>query len=412
MPWVIMVLAPGFEVGGVRYAAAVELSRITFVYILFIALVALHGGVLNSLGRFAAAAAAPILLNICMVSTLTFAALFPTAGHAAAWGVFAAGVLQALFVGADAERSGIGIRLRMPRLDEPTRRFLKALGPAVVGAGGVQLALFADTVIATFLPTGSLSALYYADRINQLPIGVVGIAVGVVLLPEMSRRLAVGDEVGAAAAQGKAVDLALALAIPCMVGAIAIPELVMRALFMRGAFTAPDAAAAGATLAAYATGLVPFVLIRSFVAPFYARGDTATPVMAALSAAFVNILLKVALMGPLAQIGLALATAVGAWVNLALLVVAARRYGFRPPDSSPEGAMRLLAAGVAMGLVLFAGRALIGPMLSGVPWLREELLLAILVLLGGAAYAALVMMLRGRGWLRSLAREAGQGPAV
>jgi putative peptidoglycan lipid II flippase len=234
----------------------------------------------------------------------------------------------------------------------------------------------------------------------------------VVLLPEMSRRLAVGDEVGAAAAQGKAVDLALALAIPCMVGAIAIPELVMRALFMRGAFTAPDAAAAGATLAAYATGLVPFVLIRSFVAPFYARGDTATPVMAALSAAFVNILLKVALMGPLAQIGLALATAVGAWVNLALLVVAARRYGFRPPDSSPEGAMRLLAAGVAMGLVLFAGRALIGPMLSGVPWLREELLLAILVLLGGAAYAALVMMLRGRGWLRSLAREAGQGPAV
>jgi putative peptidoglycan lipid II flippase len=117
-------------------------------------------------------------------------------------------------------------------------------------------------------------------------------------------------------------------------------------------------------------------------------------------------------MGPLAQIGLALATAVGAWVNLALLVVAARRYGFRPPDSSPEGAMRLLAAGVAMGLVLFAGRALIGPMLSGVPWLREELLLAILVLLGGAAYAALVMMLRGRGWLRSLAREAGQGPAV
>jgi putative peptidoglycan lipid II flippase len=409
-PQVVSLLAPGLA--GDRFDLAVALTRITFPYLALISLEILIADTLNTHQRFAAAAAAPILLNICMVGTLLYAALFPTAGHAAAWGVLAAGVLQALFVGADAERNGFGIRLRMPRLDEPTRRFLKALGPAIIGAGGVQLALFADTVIATFLPTGSLSALYYADRINQLPIGVVGIAVGVVLLPEMSRRLAAGDEAAAAAAQGKAVDLALALSIPCMVAAMAIPELVMRALFMRGAFTAADAAAAGATLAAYATGLVPFVLIRSFVAPFYARGDTATPVRAALAAAFVNILLKFALMGPLAQVGLALATAVGAWVNLALLIVAARRHGFRPPESSPEGAMRLLAAGVILGIALFLGEWLIAPMLAGMARLREEALLAMLVLGGGAIYAALVIGLRGRGWLRGLAREAGQGPAV
>ena len=137
----------------------------------------------------------------------------------------------------------------------------------------MQLALFADTLIASFLPTGALSALYYADRINQLPIGVVGIAVGTVLLPEMSRRLAAGDVRGAALAQARGIQLALLMAVPCVAGAIAIPDLIMRALFARGAFTAADAAAAGATLAAYAIGLLPFVMMRSFTAPFYARGD-------------------------------------------------------------------------------------------------------------------------------------------
>ena len=192
----------------------------------------------------------------------------------------------------------------------------------------MQLALFADTLIASYLPTGALSALYYADRINQLPIGVVGIAVGTVLLPEMSRRLAAGDVKGAASAQARGIQLALLLTIPCAVGAIVIPDLIMRALFARGAFTVADAAAAGATLAAYSIGLLPFVLLRSFTAPFYARGDTATPVKAALLAAAVNILLKVLLMGHLAQVGLALATSVGAWINLSLLALFARRQGF------------------------------------------------------------------------------------
>ena len=147
----------------------------------------------------------------------------------------------------------------------------------------MQLALFADTVIASFLVTGALSALYYADRINQLPIGVIGIAVGTVLLPEMARRIAAGDEAGARHAQNRAIELTLLLSIPCVVAFLIIPDLIMRALFLRGAFTAADATAAAATLAAYALGLFPFVLIRSMTAPFFARGDTATPVKAALT---------------------------------------------------------------------------------------------------------------------------------
>ena len=207
-------------------------------------------------------------------------------------------------------------------------------------------------------------------------------------------------------------ELTLVLSVPCIAIAIAIPELVMRALFMRGAFTATDATAAAATLAAYAMGLLPFVLIRSFVAPFYARGDTWTPVKAALIAVLVNILLKIALMANLAQVGLALATAAGAWVNLVLLWLAAKRLGFKPPDTSLEGAMRLLFAGLVTGIALHFGVRLIGPWLSGLPRLREETLLLLVLILGAILYAALVTLLRGRTWLKSLLRDAGRKASV
>jgi putative peptidoglycan lipid II flippase len=405
-PAVVRVLAPGFADDPARFDLAVALTRITFPYLALISLETLIAGTLNAQQRFAAAAAAPILLNICMVGTLTFATLFPTAGHAAAWGVLAAGVLQALFVGVDAERHGFGLRLQMPKLDEPTKRFLKALGPAIVGAGGVQLALFADTIIATFLPAGSLSALYYADRINQLPIGVIGIAVGIVLLPEMSRRLAAGDEKGAASAQARGIQLALLLTVPCAAGAIAIPDLIMRALFARGAFTAADAAAAGATLAAYSIGLLPFVLLRSFTAPFYARGDTATPVKAALLAAAINILLKVLLMGHLAQVGLALATSVGAWINLSLLAVFARRQGFAVSGAAiGKPVAKLIAAGFVLAAVLLAGAYGLEPMLAGLKLFREETMLALLLVIGTLVYSLMVLLLLGRPWLMSLLRE-------
>ena len=199
-------------------------------------------------------------------------------------------------------------KFRWPQFDDDVRKFFRALGPATIGSAGVQLALFADTVIASFLATGALSALYYADRLNQLPIGVIGIAIGTVLLPDMARRIAAGDEAGASHAQNRAIELTLLLSIPCVVAFLIVPDLIMRALFQRGAFTAANAQAAGATLSAYAIGLIPFVLIRSATATFFARGDTATPVKASLIAAAVNIAFKIALMGPLAQVGLALAT--------------------------------------------------------------------------------------------------------
>src|SRR6187549_3218852 len=260
-PAVIEVLAPGFSHDPGRFALAVELTRITFPYLLLVTLVTLYGGILNALHRFAAAAAAPILLNLSMMMTLALAVYFPTAGHAAAWGVLIAGLLEFALVAGDASRAGVLPRLRWPDFDADVKKFFRALGPATLGSAGVQLALFADTIIASFLATGALSALYYADRLYQLPGGVIGIAVGTVLLPAMARRIAAGDENSARVAQERAIEFTLLLAIPCVVAFLIVPDLIMRALFMRGKFTAEDAQAAAWTLAAYTFGLLPFVLM-------------------------------------------------------------------------------------------------------------------------------------------------------
>jgi putative peptidoglycan lipid II flippase len=226
----------------------------------------------------------------------------------------------------------------------------------------------------------------------------------------MARRLAAGDGAGAAAAQGRAIELTLLISIPFVAGALAIPELVMRALFARGAFTADDALAAAATLAAYATGLIPFVLMRSFIAPFHARGDTLTPVKAALIAVLINILLKIVLVGPFAQVGLALATAAGAWINLALLMYAAARRGFESPGVPLERTMRLLAGGLVLGVALYLGEQYLRPLVAMLPALREEALLFLLLVAGTAIYGAFVMVLTGRNWLTQLMHDTGVPP--
>ncbi len=398
-PAVIDVLASGFARDPGRYALAVDLTRITFPYLLLITLVTLYGGILNSLQRFAAAAAAPILLNISLVMALMLAAFFPTAGHAAAWGVLVAGILEFLLVAGATYRAGAMTGFRWPQLDADVRQFFRALGPATVGSAGVQLALFADTIIASFLASGALSALYYADRLNQLPIGVIGIAAGTVILPEMSRRLAAGDDMGASHAQNRAVEFTLLMAIPCVAAFFVIPELIMRAMFVRGAFTATDAIAAAQTLTAYAFGLLPFVLIRSVVATFFARGDTATPVKAALIAAAVNIGFKVLLMGPLAQVGLALATSIGAWINLGLVVWFGMRAGYVQIDERlAKSSLKLAGAGVILAGALWFCAAPVARLFDAGK-LHDVATLALLIAIGGAVYGGIVLALFGRGWI-------------
>ena len=399
-PLVIDVLAPGFADDPGRYALAVDLTRITFPYLLLITLVTLYGGILNALQRFAAAAAAPMLLNLSLVVALSLAAFFPTAGHAAAWGVLVAGVLEFLLVAGTAWRANVLAAFRWPQLDADVRKFFRALGPATFGSAGVQLALLADTIIASTLPAGALSALYYADRLNQLPIGVIGIAAGTVILPEMARRIAAGDETGARYAQNRAVEFTLLMAIPFLAAFFIIPELIMRALFVRGAFAAADAAAAARTLAAYAFGLLPFVLIRSAVATFFARGDTTTPVIAAVVAAAVNIGFKFLLMGPLAQVGLALATSIGAWINLGLILWLAHRAGHTQIDERlRQSAIKLATAGLVMAGMLWLCAAPLAHFFGGWDRLGDLATLIALSAIGGGIYGGIVLVLFGREWL-------------
>jgi len=409
-PQVIEILAPGFSREPQQFALAVSLTRITFPYLLLITLVTLWGGILNALHRFAAASAAPILLNLAMIATLALAAYFPGAGYAAAWGVLISGVLQALLVGGDTLRNGVMTSFRALRLDGDVRRFFKALVPATIGSAGTQLALFADTIIASFLSAGAISALYYADRIDQLPIGVIGIAVGTVLLPEMTHRLATGDEAGARSAQNRAIEFALLLGVPCIVAFLAVPDLIMRGLFVRGKFTTGDAHAAAMTLMAYTIGLIPFVLIRSVVAPFLARGDTATPVKAALTGTAVNIVLKLVLMGPLAQVGLALATSIGAWINFLLVLWLAGRAGFIAADAELKASLGKLAlAGIALAAALLVAAPLATSWLGSLPRLRDVSELLAVALVGGLVYGVLILILFGRRWLALLRGGGGNG---
>jgi putative peptidoglycan lipid II flippase len=412
-PQVIELLAPGFSREPQQFALAVHLTRITFPYLLLITLVTLWGGILNALHRFAAAAAAPILLNLSMMATLAFAAFFGGASYAAAWGVLISGVLQAALVGGDALHTGVMTSFHALRWDEDVRRFFKALLPATIGSAGTQLALFADTIIASFLSAGAISALYYADRIDQLPIGVIGIAVGTVLLPEMTHRIAAGDEAGARSAQNRAIEFALVLAVPCVVAFLVVPDVIMRGLFMRGRFNAADAQAAAMTLVAYTFGLIPFVLIRSVVAPFLARGNTATPVKAALIGTAVNIVCKIALMGSMAQVGLALATSIGAWINFVIVLGLAARAGLIASDATLKSSLvKLTVAGVALALVLLFAKPFVMNALSSVASFRNESDLLVLALLGGVVYGALSLALFGRRWLSLMRKRAQRAPAA
>jgi putative peptidoglycan lipid II flippase len=397
MRQIVAVLAPGFAGNPDQMHLAVELSRISFPYLICITIVTQISAMLNAVGKFRAAAASPILLNLAMIGTLLSASTFPSAAHAAAYGVLIAGFLQLLYMVRAGAKNGLHLHLRLPRWRPEVKEFARALGNATVGAGSVQIGLFIDTLIASFLPAGELTALYYADRINQLPMGIIGVALGTVLLPEMSARLAAHDEKAASIAQNRAVILGMLLTLPCIAAFFIIPDTLMRALFARGAFNLTAADISAAALVAYGIGLPAFVLIRCVVPSFYARGDTATPVRATLVSVAANIAMKIALVWGLGfgVVGLALGTSFGAWVNFAVLAFLARRR--KVLVATPELKRAILpvgAASAASAIGFFAGarlgHALIGP---GAAY-SDVTAFAVAALCGAGGYGLTVLALR------------------
>lgn len=330
-PYVVSALAPGFSDDPAQLSLTATLTRITFPYLLLISAMTLVSGVLNAHDRFAAAASASILLNICMIGALLCASWFPTVAHALAWGVLVSGFAQLALVWGDLVKAGQRLRLKLPRITANVKNFLKGFGPAVLGSAGVQIAMFADTILASMLPSGSVSYLYYADRLYQLPLAVVGIAVGTVLLPELARRLAADDHSGARDRLNRAIEGALMMTLPFVALFAVASGPIVAALFGRGAFDSAAISGSAAALQAYAIGLPAVVMLRCVTPAFHASGDTATPVKALVVAIIVNVALKILLIGSFLSAGLAFATSVGAWVNLLLLTwLLRRREGFAP----------------------------------------------------------------------------------
>lgn len=405
MPWLMTIQAAGFVSDAEKFALTVELARITFPYLLFMVLAAMMSGMLNSVGRFAAAAAAPVLLNVVLITALLLlhfgVARLP--GHTLAIGVAVAGALQFVMLAVACRRAGILVPLPRPKLTPGVRRLMILMTPGVLGAGAVQINVMVGDLLATLLAEGSVSYLYYADRVNQLPLGVIGVAVGIALLPLLSRQLRAGEEEAAMHSLNRALEVSMLLTVPAAVALVAMPWPIVTVLFERGAFDAATAIATADALRAFAIGLPAYVLIKALTPGFFAREDTATPVRVAVGSMILNVALAATLMQVLAHVGIALATAISAWVNAATLAWLLRRRGHFTADARLRRVMpRLLLASAVMGVAVYFAAEAATPWLTGPSVDRLGALLALVV--GGAALFAALAQATGAADIRDLRR--------
>ncbi len=355
MPWALMVFVPGFVGSPKRFDLAVSLTRITLPYLVFISLVALASGILNTIGKFAAAAATPILLNLSLISSVLWLASYTdTPAHALAWGVALAGVLQLSWILFWLARSGIILIPRLPKITSDIKVLARKFFPAVLGTGVYQISILIDTVFASTLPAGSISYLFFADRINQLPMGVIGVAVGIAILPVLSRQLAAEQHEAAIYSQNRAIEFSMFFTIPSAMAIIILSEPIISTLFQRGAFDVAQTIATSDSLKIYALGLPAYVLIKVLSPNFFARGDTLTPTKIGVLSISANIVLNFVFIGAFQHLGIAAATAISAWINAVLLylVLVFRRH-VHMDSRLLKRFMRILFSGTIMGGCLY-----------------------------------------------------------
>ncbi|MQX38585.1 murein biosynthesis integral membrane protein MurJ [Roseospira navarrensis] len=412
MPFAMIVMAPGFDAVPGKMELATELTRIAFPYLLFISLVSLQSGVLNSLGHFGAAAAAPILLNLTLIAALVgFTPLMETPGHALAWGVFAAGVIQFAWLAWHCRRAGMGLLPPIrPKLTPRVRLLGRRILPVVLGGSLYQINLLIGTILASLLADGAVSWLYYADRVTQLPLGVIGVAVSTALLPLLSRQLKAGQWDAARHNQNRALEFALLLTLPAAAALMVIPGPIIGTLFERGAFSPADTAATAAALMAFAAGLPSYVLVKILAQAFFAREDTAMPVRIAAAAMGANIVLNLILMQIWGHVGIALAAALSNWGNAIALAVVLHRRGTLGVDARLRARLpRIALATALMAAALWGGAlALDDVMALGDP--ARPLALAGLVL-GGIVVYGVAAQLSGAasvGELKAMLRRKGE----
>src|SRR5690606_4464565 len=390
---IMAVFVPGFD-DPEKFALTVFLSRIMFPYLACMSLMAAYGAILNSLGKFFAAAFAPVLLNIVNIAVLVPLAVLAIENPAdvAFWlgvAAMAGGVAQLALVWWAIQRAGFAPRISWPRYNEDVKRFWLLALPAIAAGGIIQINVFVGTVIASQADK-AIAIIANADRLYQLPLGIIGIAIGTVLLPELSRHLSAGRETEARASQSQAILLSMTLTLPAAAALIAIGVPIVRVLFERGAFDAAATVAVSEALAGFAVGLPAFVLVRVLQPGFFSRRDTKTPTLLAGLSMVVNIAVSLALFPTLQHIGIALATSVSAWVNVILLALLLGRRGhFRLSSGETARLAGIFAAAVVMGVVLWLASVWAQPIFApGAFFLFQLSALAAFVGLGAALYFA------------------------
>ncbi|MGI9422290.1 MAG: murein biosynthesis integral membrane protein MurJ [Hyphomicrobiaceae bacterium] len=416
MPWLMLVLAPGFAQTPDKYDLAVQLSQIAFPYLLCMSLVALLSGVLNSYKRFWAAAAAPIVLNIVLISAIVLAITLgysnrPEAGFILAAGVAIAGVAQLAMLWMALRRTGLHLSFRVPRYTDGMRRLVTLGIPGIISGGVTQINIVIGTIIAS-LQAGAVSYLYFADRLYQLPLGIVGIAIGVVLLPDLSRQLRAGDAGAALESQNRALEFALMLTIPSSLALGIAAEPIVSVLFEHGAFKAADTAATATALQAFALGLPAFVLIKVFQPAFFAREDTKTPMWFATASVVVNVVGSLALFfvfqswGWMPHVGIALATSAAGWMNaLSLWRVLARNREFVWDQSLTWSLLYIVLASVAMGGAILLAMPHLEPLTTASAALPERIAGLVVLVLGGSVIYFSILLATGTFRLQTLLRR-------
>lgn len=394
MPYVMHVLAPGFVGEADKFAVTVVLARIMFPYLVFISLVSLYSGMLNSLGKFAAASFTPVLLNICLIiAILLFAEVGETPAHSLAWGVMVAGVAQLVWLIFSAHKNGIRIKLSRPKHDRDVRTLLRKMLPGIVGGGVTQINLWINTVIATMLPS-AVSYLYYADRLVQFPLGIIGTAMGTAILPLLSRHIKENNQGEAIRAQNKGLEIALLLTVPAAFGLAFTAYPLISLMFERGQFTSSDTLFTAQALMAYSFGLPAFVMIKIFAPGFFAAGDTKTPVKIAIACMLVNVSLSLLLIGHIGHIGLAISTSVSAWLNTTLLCFLLMKKGmFRFRAGLKIKLLKILMAAVSMAVSLYYMQLAFPAYFSGSFAIKMASVI-FLIVLGGIIFFAMLLASR------------------
>ncbi|MDF1822491.1 MAG: murein biosynthesis integral membrane protein MurJ [Alcanivoracaceae bacterium] len=394
-PLLIWVFAPGFGDNPAQRELATEMLRLTFPYLFFISLTAFAAGILNTWGRFAVPAFTPVLLNLCLISAALFVTPLFAEGRQAvalAWGVLVAGVVQLLFQLPFLARLGLMPRPQMVWEDPGVRRILALMAPAIFGVSVSQINLLLDTVLASFLETGSVSWLYYSDRLNELPLGVFGIAIATVVLPSLSRKHASASTEAFSHTLDWALKMVLLVGAPAAVALAVLAEPLLGALFKYGEFRLLDVQMAALSLQAYSGGLLAFMLIKVLATGYFSRQDTRTPVRIGVIAMVANMILNLLLIWHLRHAGLALATAASAWVNTFLLYRGLARDGvYRPGHGWGLFMLRLVAATALMALVTgwWAHQTTLW---YSAPALERAAALGLLVLTGAGCYAGALLV--------------------